>query len=362
MVSNLSESVRLYDIDLIVLYCRAGYCRNIRYFRNLSSWDLPWRAFAVILVCMLLSITLLVFEPVVIFIVNYSCRVIVWVFLGPWMALVDRFYVQPRESQSWDDFIESLSKTRAALLHETVGIKRIEKENKLKWRDMMTLKYGEYMIQTPTSDINKCLDTPLPDSSANTFVPQFTEYQSISRQKGTQLTGSMIFSEVSDDGLVQIYDSELAVLDDDSNTSDDDDPFVGHSARELLSQDSCNRVNEVLLSRQTGNVEEQNKNVGDIVKSNGAGKTHFAGMLKLKLSAVQLKRKLLKSKCNPFFVVATSTKCDQKGQLTEYIYRSDTITKSSNPSWECAILSLVRSYSYSLSYQMPLIYYAILIG
>ena len=64
-----------------------GYCKKIRYARNVLNWSESATAFRLTLVCFCCGSAAL-FVPWA-FLLKWSARLVVWTFLGPWMKLAD---------------------------------------------------------------------------------------------------------------------------------------------------------------------------------------------------------------------------------------------------------------------------------
>ena len=59
-----------------------------------KAWELPEFPLIISVTCFVASILLAIAAPLLAWVVQWFLRLIVWIFLGPLMALVDKFYVE----------------------------------------------------------------------------------------------------------------------------------------------------------------------------------------------------------------------------------------------------------------------------
>jgi len=124
----------------------------------------------------------------------WCSRVIVWVGMGPWMSIVDKYYVAPFELKEED--LEDLKNLREKLRkssQDNILIERIKKEEKIKCRDMQIFHFGEYVVKIPGRNFERVRDYPLPESSAVPFNGQNPHKRNILVIPGRKIhCGSMI--------------------------------------------------------------------------------------------------------------------------------------------------------------------------
>jgi len=134
------------------------------------------------------------------FILHWILRIAVWVFLGPWMMIVDKYLNQQSDTQGETTILENFAKQR--------NLARLKGEENLKRKALRSLLYGNYSVNVPSRNISLHYDLPLSESTAtkaqnledcnvNTVVP------------GQYLDGSMILRRYSNEKEVLNEKSEL---------------------------------------------------------------------------------------------------------------------------------------------------------
>lgn len=160
----------LQSIHLIL----KNLCSNLRILRSIITWKAYHYSFAIMVYSILIG-TAFVLLPVN-KLIQWVCRIVALVILGPWMKLVDIFYIMPyfpapdRETDTLEvkepnveAFFES---STFKMLTKRV---RIAQEEALKLKDMREYLFGRYMEAVPTFDESRYPNIPEPSSSAHTY-------------------------------------------------------------------------------------------------------------------------------------------------------------------------------------------------
>ncbi|KAL7554718.1 hypothetical protein ACHAWF_018241 [Thalassiosira exigua] len=162
----------------------SGYCNRVRYIRNVLNWTEESVSFYFTLVFFGAGFVAL-FIPWG-FLFRWTTRIIVWVFLGPWMRIFDMLY--PEESEA----VKSKAKKQAMkMFHEQHQAAKILRENALKMKAFRVKLFGNFITRLPEFNLTRHEDVPLPESSAK-------PYRSDEKIKCTRfvpsqdLTGTMI--------------------------------------------------------------------------------------------------------------------------------------------------------------------------
>jgi len=124
----------------------------------------------------------------------WCLRIIVCVGMGPWMSIVDKYYVAPFELKEKDlEDLKDLREKRRKRFQGNIFIERIKKEEKIKCRDMQIFHFGEYVVKIPGLNVESVRDYPLPESSAVPFTGQNPPKRNILFIPGRKIHGrSMI--------------------------------------------------------------------------------------------------------------------------------------------------------------------------
>lgn len=126
------------------------------------------------------------------FLVRWTLRIAAWLLLGPWMKLVDIFYVkriQSTEEQEKEAKARVKAKYKALLANALHTQTRKEELTKLK--AMKRYMFGEYLAVLPRFKEERWLDIPLAASYAYPHVA-VESYDIVNRKYGQHLTGDMI--------------------------------------------------------------------------------------------------------------------------------------------------------------------------
>ncbi|KAL3921597.1 MAG: hypothetical protein SGILL_002669 [Bacillariaceae sp.] len=156
----------LYPIQLIL----GVVCRGIRFVKNVVIWEEAYFSFWISTGSLLLAVVCL-FVPWF-WLIQWTSRIIVWTLFGPWMKLVDVFYVskilpETEEQQKVREQAEKMKRKLATT--EAANKARQTRENTTKMKVMKKYMFGKFAMRIPILKQDRYADTPLPESSATPY-------------------------------------------------------------------------------------------------------------------------------------------------------------------------------------------------
>jgi hypothetical protein len=177
-------------------------CRYLRHVRYVLFWEECYIAFWVSAGCLLLSI-ICVFIPWF-FLIKWTSRFLVWFTFGPWMKLVDVYYVSkikpPTEAEIQEK--KKLDREKRRLQTSAAAAKaRVKRENATKLKAMKKYMFGRYIAKVPILKEDRYRDLPLPSSTAVPYRPKPLPLSELAMQEagyhrtrlpGQHLVGDMI--------------------------------------------------------------------------------------------------------------------------------------------------------------------------
>jgi len=169
-------------------------CVLLRVSNSIVVWRDSFVTFWLTTVCFLAAFILL-WVPWG-FIVGWIFKLAVWVFLGPWMKLVDIFYVNQKVSgekdQQKEDLAQRFHKRYDMIVGESLA-RKLRKESALKMKDMKKYMFGQYLMRVPVYKEERFFDDPLPESFAEPFdISTYGDIRIMDRKYGQLLKGDMI--------------------------------------------------------------------------------------------------------------------------------------------------------------------------
>jgi len=130
------------------------------------------------------------------FLFRWISRIVVFVVLGPWMALVDRYYFK-EDPNLTDEEKDALVRERFRARFEEARLAasnyQIRKERALKLKSMKKYMFGKFHLRVPQFSEDLFKDVPLPESFAKSYDKRHAEPVRITRRVyGQVLKGDMI--------------------------------------------------------------------------------------------------------------------------------------------------------------------------
>jgi hypothetical protein len=161
----------------------------VRVVRSIVTWEESHVAFWLTNAC-LASGLLLIAVPWDFFI-HWAFRITVWVFLGPWMKLVDVFFVKGRTRELLKKEEEEKLRMKYQELVEARRWRQIRREDAKKLKQMKRYMFGKYLVSVPRFKEARWLDKPLYSSHASPYAGTSEPHIS-STFFGQHLEGDMI--------------------------------------------------------------------------------------------------------------------------------------------------------------------------
>lgn len=169
-------------------------CVALRIGKSVVLWRESYAAFSIVTASFLLS--LIAFWIPWSFLITSTCRIFVWILLGPWMKLVDIFYVRKWENLSAEERkagLQTSFQERYHLIVEQSLRRKVRRERALKLQVMKKYMFGKFLMRVPIFKEELVWDDPLPASTATPYDESLTETIVIPQRKwGQQLVGDMI--------------------------------------------------------------------------------------------------------------------------------------------------------------------------
>lgn len=201
-------------------------CQYIRMFRGIINWN-GYYAHSLTMNCIILGTVWVIFS--VGRITSWVFRLIIWTMLGPWMKLMDIYWVhhfyKTREEllQDIDNGVvntEPLIPDFDAWLASDMFIKmghsgRIVTEDQYKLKDMREKVFGKYCETIPKFDSSRCPSVPLPQSSAQPSKAKPTSKEHWYHVPGQKLAGHMILEPEQE--VIPVASGEYDDNDDDDS-------------------------------------------------------------------------------------------------------------------------------------------------
>lgn len=140
---------------------------GLRIARSYITWEQSRETFWLVNLCFVAGI-LLVCIPWD-FLLHWAFRIVVWTF-GPWMKLVDIFYVKGRSQEEMKKESKEKLRMRYQQLVEARRSRQIKREDALKLKSMKRYMYGSYTVGVPRFRQDRFYDYPLCPSHASPHV------------------------------------------------------------------------------------------------------------------------------------------------------------------------------------------------
>jgi hypothetical protein len=156
----------LYPIQLML----GVVCRAVRVVKNIVTWDEAYFSFWIATGSLILAVVCL-FVPWF-WLIKWTSRVLVWTIFGPWMKLVDIFYVstlkpETEEEQKLREQAERIKRKLA--MTEAANRARQVRETTTKMKVMKKYMFGKFAMRIPILKQDRYVDTPLAESSATPY-------------------------------------------------------------------------------------------------------------------------------------------------------------------------------------------------
>ena len=143
------------------------FCEYLRFIRNVLNWEEAYISSIFTVSCFLVA-AFLYFVPWA-FLIYWTSHIFVWTLFGPWMGLVDRFYIQKLKPLTTEEKIlleRKAAERRLALIQNSAFQAQLHREYLVKLSGMKKYLFGKFMIKTPVYKLAQFQDIPLKSSTA----------------------------------------------------------------------------------------------------------------------------------------------------------------------------------------------------
>mmetsp|Transcript_8761 Transcript_8761/g.16537 ORF Transcript_8761/g.16537 Transcript_8761/m.16537 type:complete len:1050 (+) Transcript_8761:126-3275(+) len=146
-----------------------GYCATLRQIRSVTSWEESIISFWVTLFCIITGVVLLILPTV--FLLQWMCRLVIWLGLGPWARLYYDFIAatkttrsELRNDQDREKDLMNKMKEIELKFQEKNHEARQKGEEALKLKSMRMLCFGKFIAKVPSLYTSRHYDYPLAQS------------------------------------------------------------------------------------------------------------------------------------------------------------------------------------------------------
>ena len=184
-------------------------CCYLRIVRNIATWKSYNYSFVIMVRFFVIGIALALFP--ITFVFRWICRIVVFTFLGPWMKIIDLYFVQPfyptstdkRDLNEYQDFIFDKFYDATNVMNKLKHKIRLAEEEALKLKDMKEVRFGNFTEEVKVMDLERHASIPEPTSTARPFASDTASQEHgyryipmdsvrVKRWCGQRLYGSMI--------------------------------------------------------------------------------------------------------------------------------------------------------------------------
>jgi hypothetical protein len=154
--------------------------RYVRYVKYVILWQECYLSFWITISCFVMAI-ICSFVPWF-FLLKWSMRFLVWTVFGPWMKLVDVFYVSKIKAMTPEEeekYKREMKEKRLLMNQGVIQQARIKREEARKLKAMKKHLFGKYIVGVPVLKVDRFIDFPLPESFA---FPYTAEQRSLADQ------------------------------------------------------------------------------------------------------------------------------------------------------------------------------------
>ena len=187
----------LYPIQILLGQC----CGGLRFVKNIVRWEESYFSFWITVGSGFLAVVC-AFVPWL-FLIRWTARIVVWVLFGPWMKLVDVFYVSKLKPETEEERIQRLQlekQHRKLAATEAAKQARLVRENTAKMRAMKKVMFGKFASAVPIIKQDRYSDIPLPQSSAKPYSQKALTLAELAMQEAgynrTRLPGQTLVGDM----------------------------------------------------------------------------------------------------------------------------------------------------------------------
>jgi hypothetical protein len=160
---------------------------------SIILWEETYYAFWITTISFAASIVMLLIPWGLL--LRWVFRIIAWVFLGPWMAIVDRLYFRANPIMTDEEKEASRKKrlkSRYEVAVEAASNYHVKRERGIKLQAMKKYMFGKFLIRVPRFREALYQDIPLPASFAEPYPSNAEAIVINDRKYGQNLFGDMV--------------------------------------------------------------------------------------------------------------------------------------------------------------------------
>ena len=169
-------------------------CVALRITKSVVLWREAYFSFWIVVLSFLVS-AVVVWIPWS-FLLHWIFTIAVWLFLGPWMKLVDILVVRKQEAEAEENRKKGLLAASQQQYQQILAqslTKKVLRERAVKLQVMKRYMFGRFLMRVPMLKEELQWDDPLPESTAAPYNPEASPPPLIIQRKwGQQLIGDMI--------------------------------------------------------------------------------------------------------------------------------------------------------------------------
>jgi hypothetical protein len=167
-------------------------CKTLRIVTSIITWDESMYAFMLTSICLAGGLAL-IWVPWD-FVFRWTARILIWVMLGPWMKLVDIFYVRKLEVEGDNEAkqFQQLAEERLSTISASKQAVMMKKEDFMKLSAIKRYMFGKYVTRVPQFKEYRFPDIPLAESTATPHNKTEDGIVIAEKKHGQLLVGHMV--------------------------------------------------------------------------------------------------------------------------------------------------------------------------
>lgn len=209
--TSMGGGLNLNPMSFILLPVQkilTSVCLILRVVTGTLTWDEPIFGFFLVNGCIVGGLVLMLVPWS--FFIRWTLRIVVWVFLGPWMKLVDIHFVRKLEEEGDNDTKKYAQQLQAATADASQGKKMLmmTKENIQSMTALRKYYFGKFLVTMPRFKSFRYADYPLMESEAHP-VKNKPQVMISERKYGQTLEGYMIPKWAGEDAAYSTDRTEI---------------------------------------------------------------------------------------------------------------------------------------------------------
>eukprot|EP00934_Nitzschia_sp_Nitz4_P005692 Nitzschia sp. Nitz4//scaffold348_size17284//6198//9518//NITZ4_008842-RA/size17284-processed-gene-0.10-mRNA-1//-1//CDS//3329548688//5682//frame0 len=191
--TKLGGGVQLNPLAIVLLPIQkilGMVCKSLRIASSIVLWNESIYAFIIVNSCLVLGIAL-IWVPWG-FILKWTFRILVWVLLGPWMKLVDIYYMKELEAESTSEIFKKMAEQKLEQVNQIRNAALQRKESVVKSQALKRFMFGKFVTRVHKLKDYRYPDCPLPESYAKPRDHKSAQIVIERRSHGQTLVGDMI--------------------------------------------------------------------------------------------------------------------------------------------------------------------------